>query len=208
MTFFSIAIIGWLFIGALVAVLRILQLRAMKRDRETHQGSSYSSFLPLLVLGAVAWPKILHTFYVDYTNSHSPGRREAIAQIGLACGWLDQAHDCMRDGKADEADAYLLLYAGASGNAKSHLRAIMGHKPPPITGPAAYFPREPGQNDTYYWYDLCHRSIGIVDEAATWAIDKRNYYQAYLRLLCADAAVEQMLAVPGIGPCPYCRQGE
>lgn len=114
-SFFSIAIIGWLFIGVLVAVLRILQLRAIKRDRETHQSSSsYLSFLPLLVLGAVAWPKILYTFHIDYADSHSRGRKEAVAQIGLACGWLDQAHDCMRDGKADEASAYLFLYGGAS----------------------------------------------------------------------------------------------
>lgn len=189
----------------LVAILRISQLRKHKPEGEISQ-SNYLSLLPVLILGIFIWPKSLATVYVDYKNLRYPVKH-AMAEMVLACEWLECAHQHMENGKADEAGAYLLSYAGASRIAKDDLQAVMHREPPKINGPAAYFPREPGQNDLDHWYNLCHRSLGLIDEARGWVIEKRDYYQAYLRLLCADGAVEQMIKAPKPGPCRYCKEG-
>ena len=201
----TLLIITWVSIGVLVAILRISQLRKHKPEGEIPQ-SSYLSLLPVLILGIFIWPKSLVTVYIDYKNLRYPVKH-AMVEMGLASEWLERAHQHMENGKADEAGAYMLLYAGASGIAKDDLEAVMHREPPKINGPAAYFPREPGQNHLDHWYNLCHRSLGLIDEAKALVIERRDYYQAYLRLLCADGAVEQMIEAPKPGPCPYCKEG-
>lgn len=134
--------------------------------------------------------------------------KNAIPEIKLAYGILESAHQHMENGKADEAGACLSGYAAASGIAKDNLKAIMRREPPKINGPAAYFPKESGQSDLDHWYDLCHRAMGLINEARAWVTEKRDYYQAYLRLLLASDAVEQMLGTPKPGPCRYCDEGK
>ena len=202
----SILIITWLFIGLLVAILRISQLRKYKPEGEISQ-SNYLSLLPVLILGIFIWPKSLATAYIDYKNLRYPVKH-AIAKMLLAYEWLERAHQHMESGKTNEAAACLLLYAGASRIAKDDLQAFMQRKPPKINGPAAYFSKEPEQTDLDHWFDLCHRALGLIDEAKVWVIERRDYYQAYLRLLCASGAVHQMLDTPNPGPCRYCKDGE
>jgi len=132
--------------------------------------------------------------------------KHAMAEMEMAYGMLERAHQHMEDGKTDEAGACLFGYAAASGNCKDDLRAVMQRKLPKINGPAAFFPKGPGQSDLDHWYDLCHRAMGLIEEAGAWVIEKRDYYQAYLRLLCASGAVEQMLKTPKPGSCRYCKE--
>lgn len=128
----------------------------------------------------------------------------ALSEMELAYRMLERAHNHMENGKADEVNADLLLYAAASGIAKDNLKTVMHREPPKIDGPAVYFQKKLEQSDIDYWYDLCHRGMGLIDEARVWVIEKREYYQAYLRILCASDAVEQMLDTPKPGPCRYC----
>lgn len=201
----TILITTWLFIGLLVAILRISQLRKHKPEGEISQ-SDYLSLLPVLVLGIFIWPKSLATVYIDYKNLRYPVKH-AMAEMVLACEWLEHAHQHMENGEADKVGAFMLLYAGASRIAKDDLQAVMHHQLPKINGPAAYFPKELGQTDLDHWYDLCHRALALIDEARIWLIERREYYQAYLRLLCSDGAVEQMLEAPKPGPCRFCKGG-
>lgn len=149
----------------------------------------------------------LGTWFRRLINPNYPVKH-AIAEMLLAYEWLERAHQHMESGKTDEAGACLLLYAGASRIAKDDLQAVMHRKPPKINGPAAYFPKEPEQSDLGHWYELCHRAMGLIDEAKAWVIERRDCYQAYLRLLCASGAVEQMLETPEPGPCQYCKKGK
>lgn len=133
--------------------------------------------------------------------------KHAMEEMALAYGMLERAHQHMENGKADEAGVCLFGYAAASGIAKDDLKAVMHREPPKINGPAAYFPKEPGQSDLDHWYDLCHRAMGLIDEAGR-TTEGQDYYQAYLRLLGVSGAVEQMLETPKPGPCRYCKEGK
>ena len=200
----TILIITWVLVGFLIALLRIYQLHKNKPEGEISQGSAIS-LLPILISGILFWPILLRTVYIDYKNLRYPVNH-AIVEMELAYGMLERAHQHIENGEANEAGACLLGYAAASGIAKDDLKAVMHHNPPNIDGPAAIFPKEPGQSDLDYWYDLCHRAMGLIKEAEVWVIERRNYYQAYLRLLCASGAVEQMLEIPKPGPCRYCKE--
>lgn len=134
--------------------------------------------------------------------------KHAMEEMTRAYGMLEHAHQYMENGKAEEAGACLFGYAAASGIAKDDLKAVMHREPPKINGPAAYFPKELGQSDLEHWYDLCHRAMGLIDEARAVTTEVQDYYQAYLRLLCASGAVEQMLVTPKPGPCQYCKEGK
>lgn len=132
--------------------------------------------------------------------------KHAMAEIELAYGMLERAHQHMENGEAKEACTYLFGYAAACGIAKDDLKAVIYREMPKINGPAAIFPKESGQSDLDHWYDLCHRAIELLDEARVWIIERQDYYQGYLRLLIASDAVEQMLETPEPGPCRYCKE--
>ena len=127
-------------------------------------------------------------------------------EMELAYVMLERAHQHMERGNADEAVSCLFEYATTSRRIKDGLKEIMHREPPKIDGPAAYFPKESGQSDLDHWYNLCHRAMGLIDEAMEWVIEKRDFYQAYLRFLCVSGAVEQMLETPKHGKCRYCKE--
>jgi len=165
-------------------------------------------FSGVMLAGLGFWVYLISKQWVQWRKGegNSYPVQHAMAEIELAYGMLERAHQHIENGEANEAGACLLGYAAASGIAKDDLKAVMHHNPPNIDGPAALFPKEPGQSDLDYWYDLCHRAMGLIKEAEVWVIERRNYYQAYLRLLCASGAVEQMMEIPKPGPCQYCKE--
>lgn len=198
-------IIVWLFIGLLIALIRLSQLRKHKPEGQVSQ-SDQISLLPLLISGTLFWPKLLSVVYIDYKNLRYP-IKHAIAEMELAYGLIEHAHQHMESGNANEVGACLFGYATASGCIKDDLKALIHRELPKINGAAAYFPKESGQSDLDHWYDLCHRTMGLIKEVRVWVVEKRDYYQAYLRLLCASGAVEQMLEIPTPGVCRYCKEG-